>query len=128
MQTVYFNHTVATCEHDWQGCKINPRNLTLWINETGQLDMAIAYLSQSKRFIYDHQVLDESWECRNPYDTYWGMRMVFSQNSETQNLSLVSKYQDILLINGSSQPLIRKLILVIVFVIFMTMNSFKHCN
>ena len=70
-----------------------------------------------------HQVLDESWECRNPYDTYWGMRMVFSQNYAYSSAESHAKYQDILLINGSSQPLISKLILVIVFVIFMTMNS-----
>ena len=121
MQTVYFNQTVATCQHGWQGCKINPRNLTLWINETGQLDMAIAYLSQSQNFIYDHPEIDESWECRNPQETDLGMKLVFSQNSAYSSAGSYASYQDILLINGSSQLLISKLILVIVFVI--SMNS-----
>ena len=120
-ETVYFNQTVATCQHGWQGCKINPRNLTLWINETGQLDMAIAYLSQSQNFIYDHPEIDESWECRNPQETDLGMKLVFSQNSAYSSAGSYASYQDILLINGSSQLLISKLILVIVFVI--SMNS-----
>ena len=123
MQRVYFNHTVATCEHDWQGCKINPRNLTLWINETGQLDMAIAYLSQSKRFIYDHQVLDESWECQNPQETDLGMELVFCTNSVfSTGRSVSASYQDILLINGSRQLIFSKLIVAAVFAI-MIMNS-----
>ena len=41
---VEFNQTVAESGHGFQGWKINPRNLTLWINSTGHLDMAIAQL------------------------------------------------------------------------------------
>ena len=100
---------------------MNPRNLTLWINETGQLDMAIAYLSQST--INYGQELVESWECRNPQETDLGMKLVFSQNSAySSGADFDASNQDILLINRSSQFLISKFILVIVFVIFMTMN------
>ena len=97
--------------------------MTLWINETGQLDMAIAYLSQSINYLSHGQELVESWECRNPQETDLGMKLVFSQNSTKiypggyQDIN-----QDILLINGSSQFLISKLIVVIVFAI-MIMSS-----
>ena len=95
--------------------------MTLWINETGQLDMAIAYLSQS--IINYGQELVESWECRNPQETDLGMKLVFSQNStQIVPVSDIEFHQDILLINGSSQFLISKLIVVIVFAI-MIMNS-----
>ena len=83
--------------------------------------MAIAYLSQSQNFIYDHPEIDESWECRNPQETDLGMKLIFSQNSAYSSAGSYASYQDILLINGSSQLLISKLILVIVFVI--SMNS-----
>ena len=102
---------------------MNPRNLTLWINETGQLEMAIAYLSQSINYISLGQELDESWECRNPQETDLGMKLVFSQNStKTYPGGYQDINQDILLINGSSQFLISKLIVVIVFAI-MIMSS-----
>ena len=42
LKVVNINQTVASCDYDgFKGCDVNPRNLTLWINETGQLDMAI---------------------------------------------------------------------------------------
>ena len=42
VKVVNINQTVASCDYDgFIGCDVNPRNLTLWINETGQLDMAI---------------------------------------------------------------------------------------
>ena len=41
---VEFNQTVAESGNGFQGYKINPRNLTLWINSTGHLDVAIAQL------------------------------------------------------------------------------------
>ena len=44
---VQFNQTVAESGHGFQGYKINPRNLTLWVNSTGQLDMAIAQLGRN---------------------------------------------------------------------------------
>ena len=44
---VQFNQTVAESGHGFQGYKINPRNLTLWVNSTGQLDMAIALLGRN---------------------------------------------------------------------------------
>ena len=92
--------------------------------------MAIAYLSQSMVWYADpagnvpyHQELDESWECRNPQETDLGMKLVFSQNSAySSGPDFDASNQDILLINRSSQFLISKFILVIVFVIFMTMN------
>ena len=85
--------------------------------------MAIAYLSQSINYISHGQELVESWECRNPQETDLGMKLVFSQNSAySSGADFDASNQDILLINRSSQFLISKFILVIVFVIFMTMN------
>ena len=39
-----YNQTVAESGRGFQGWRINPRNLTLWINSTGHRDMAIAQL------------------------------------------------------------------------------------
>ena len=61
-QQLYFNQTVAICQHGFHGCHYNPRNLSLWINETNQLGMAMASLKQSVSFIYDHGEYDEDWE------------------------------------------------------------------
>ena len=41
MKVVNINQTVAVCDYGFKGCHFNPRNLSLWINSTGQLDMAI---------------------------------------------------------------------------------------
>ena len=83
--------------------------------------MAIAYLSQSINYISLGQELDESWECRNPQETDLGMKLVFSQNSASNMPGDITFNQDVLLINGSSQFLMSKLIVVIVFAI-MIMN------
>ena len=84
--------------------------------------MAIAYLSQSINYLSHGQELVESWECRNPQETDLGMKLVFSQNSTKIYPTEGTFNQDVLLINGSSQFLISKLIVVIVFAI-MIMNS-----
>ena len=42
VKVVNINQTAATCNYDgFKGCEVNPRNLTLWIDKTGQLNMAI---------------------------------------------------------------------------------------
>ena len=41
MKVVEIDQTVAVCDFGFKGCHFNPRNLSLWINSTGQLDMAI---------------------------------------------------------------------------------------
>ena len=86
--------------------------------------MAIAYLSQSMVWSRTGpgQEFDESWECRNPQETDLGMKLVFSENSARLGPADRTFNQDILLINGSSQFLMSKLIVVIVFAI-MIMNS-----
>lgn len=47
IKVVNINQTVASCDYGFKGCHENPRNLSLWINATGQLDMAIG----EKRYI-----------------------------------------------------------------------------
>ena len=41
MKVLNIDQTVAVCDFGFQGCNFNPRNLSLWINSTGHLEMAI---------------------------------------------------------------------------------------
>lgn len=60
---VHFNHTTAVNGYGFTGANANPRNMTLWVKEDGNLGVAIARLSQQHSFIVDHQENDEKWEC-----------------------------------------------------------------
>ena len=61
----FFNHS---CRYGLNGCHIQPRNLTFWIDEkTGELEATIALLSQHHHFKSSglHEEL-ERWDCAVP--------------------------------------------------------------
>jgi len=63
MKVVNINQTVAVCDYGFKGCHFNPRNLSLWINSTGQLDMAIGekhHLTLVKYFFEFHHLHENS--------------------------------------------------------------------
>jgi len=60
--------TAATCRYGFNGCHIQPRNLTFWIDEkTGELEATMALLSQHHHFkssgLYEES---ERWDCAVP--------------------------------------------------------------
>lgn len=94
---VEFNQTVAESGHGFQGYKINPRNLTLWVNSTGHLDMAIAQLGQTVSVTSSGTEYGEEWTCEEgtrlmycDYDAYSSISNTYMSWSDVLEIEITA--------------------------------------